>query len=56
MVADVHRTLMYGGIYMYPADKAKVRLLSIMIWCCFASSSFLPIWGGFAMNGGGVGS
>ena len=24
MVADVHRTLMYGGIYMYPADVAKV--------------------------------
>ena len=26
MVSDVHRTLMYGGIYMYPADAAKVRL------------------------------
>lgn len=24
MVADAHRTLMYGGIYMYPADAAKV--------------------------------
>jgi fructose-1,6-bisphosphatase len=24
MVADVHRTLMYGGIYLYPADAAKV--------------------------------
>ena len=23
MVADVHRTLMYGGIYLYPADKVK---------------------------------
>jgi fructose-1,6-bisphosphatase I len=23
MVADVHRTLLYGGIYLYPADKAK---------------------------------
>lgn len=23
MVADVHRTLMYGGIYLYPADAAK---------------------------------
>jgi hypothetical protein len=21
MVADVHRTLLYGGIFMYPADK-----------------------------------
>jgi hypothetical protein len=23
MVADVHRTLLYGGIYLYPADKKK---------------------------------
>ena len=23
MVADVHRTIMYGGIYIYPADAAK---------------------------------
>ncbi len=23
MVADIHRTLMYGGIYLYPADAAK---------------------------------
>ena len=21
MVADVHRTLLYGGIFLYPADK-----------------------------------
>ena len=21
MVADVHRTLLYGGVFMYPADK-----------------------------------
>lgn len=31
MVADVHRTLIYGGIFLYPADKAsksgKLRLL-----------------------------
>jgi fructose-1,6-bisphosphatase I len=24
MVSDVHRTLLYGGIYIYPADAAKV--------------------------------
>lgn len=23
MVADVHRTLLYGGCYLYPADAAK---------------------------------
>ena len=31
MVADVHRTLLYGGIFGYPADKksksGKLRLL-----------------------------
>lgn len=31
MVADVHRTLLYGGIFCYPADadkiKGKLRLL-----------------------------
>ena len=26
MVADVHRTLLYGGIFMYPAD-SKVDLV-----------------------------
>lgn len=27
MVADIHRTIMYGGIYLYPADAAKVSVL-----------------------------
>jgi fructose-1,6-bisphosphatase I len=31
MVADVHRTILYGGIFMYPADtknpNGKLRLL-----------------------------
>lgn len=31
MVADVHRSLIYGGIFLYPADKSskqgKLRLL-----------------------------
>lgn len=31
MVADVHRTLLYGGVFLYPADKksksGKLRLL-----------------------------
>ena len=39
MVADVHRTLMYGGIYMYPADAAKVSLVCVRciknaLCCC----------------------
>ncbi|KRX11682.1 Fructose-1,6-bisphosphatase, cytosolic, partial [Trichinella nelsoni] len=31
MVADVHRTLLYGGIFLYPGDKkspnGKLRVL-----------------------------
>jgi len=31
MVSDVHRTILYGGIFLYPADqkstKGKLRLL-----------------------------
>lgn len=31
MVSDVHRTLLYGGIFLYPADsKVRLRLLCIM--------------------------
>ena len=29
MVADVHRTLVYGGVYIYPADAAKVWHLAL---------------------------
>ena len=25
MVADVHRTLLYGGIFIYPADRKSTR-------------------------------
>ena len=26
MVSDVHRTLLYGGVYLYPADKVGILL------------------------------
>ena len=29
MVSDVHRTVLYGGVYLYPADKAKVTRMII---------------------------
>ena len=25
MVADVHRTILYGGIFLYPADKKSTK-------------------------------
>ncbi len=26
MVADIHRTLLYGGIFLYPADKKVIEI------------------------------
>jgi fructose-1,6-bisphosphatase I len=54
MVSDVHRTLLYGGIFMYPADSksknGKLRLLyeaNPMAYICEQA-------GGYAVaNGGG---
>jgi len=51
MVADVHRTLLYGGIFMYPADKnsknGKLRLL----YECNPMSFLVEQAGGRASNG-----
>lgn len=52
MVADVHRTLLYGGIFMYPADKKSPKVggwfgvysfpLCTARYCTGASSSTPP--------------
>lgn len=51
MVADVHRTLLYGGIFMYPADffnrKGKLRL----IYECFPMAFLVEAAGGMASTG-----
>ena len=31
MVSDVHRTMLYGGVYLYPADKSKVSLFMFLM-------------------------
>ena len=53
MVSDVHRTLLYGGIFMYPADskskRGKLRLLyeaNPMAYICEQA-------GGYAVANGG---
>jgi fructose-1,6-bisphosphatase I len=50
MVADVHRTLLYGGIFAYPADaksrKGKLRLL----YECFPMSFLVEQAGGKALS------
>jgi len=51
MVADVHRTLMYGGIFMYPATSeapnGKLRLL----YECNPLALIMEQAGGMASNG-----
>ncbi|KAK2532873.1 hypothetical protein Q9233_005013 [Columba guinea] len=51
MVADVHRTLMYGGIFMYPANqkspKGKLRLL----YECNPMAYIIEQAGGMATTG-----
>ncbi|KAG9298940.1 hypothetical protein G9A89_015962 [Geosiphon pyriformis] len=53
MVADVHRTLLYGGIFAYPADKksrsGKLRLL----YECFPMAFLVEQAGGKAISGFG---
>lgn len=51
MVADVHRTLLYGGIFMYPKDskspKGKLRVL----YEVFPMSYLVEQAGGMATDG-----
>uniref|UniRef100_A0A5S6QKP5 Fructose-1,6-bisphosphatase isozyme 2 n=1 Tax=Trichuris muris TaxID=70415 RepID=A0A5S6QKP5_TRIMR len=51
MVADIHRTLMYGGIFMYPAStkapKGKLRLL----YECNPMAMIMEQGGGMATTG-----
>lgn len=51
MVADVHRTLLYGGIFMYPADsrspKGKLRLM----YECNPMALIIEAAGGRASDG-----
>jgi fructose-1,6-bisphosphatase I len=52
MVADVHRTFLYGGIFIYPADKkAKNGKLRIM-YECFPMAYLTETAGGKAITGG----
>lgn len=50
MVADIHRTILYGGIFSYPADKklknGKLRIL----YECFPMAMLIEKAGGAAVN------
>lgn len=51
MVADVHRTLMYGGIYLYPADAAKGNGKLRILYEGFPMAKIIEDAGGDASTG-----
>lgn len=51
MVADVHRTLMYGGIYLYPADAAKGNGKLRILYEAFPMAMIMECAGGMANTG-----
>ena len=53
MVADVHRTLLYGGIFMYPADKKNKNGKLRMLYECYPMAMLMEQAGGLAIDGKG---
>ena len=51
MVADVHRTIMYGGIYLYPADAAKGNGKLRVLYEGFPMAKIMEDAGGEASTG-----
>ena len=51
MVADIHRNLLYGGIYMYPADSRNPNGKLRLMYECNPMSFIVEAAGGRASNG-----
>ena len=51
MVADVHRTLLYGGMFGYPADKKNQNGKLRVIYECFPISTIIEAAGGASIIG-----
>lgn len=51
MVADVHRTLLYGGIFMYPADSRSPRGKLRLMYECNPMAFIIEAAGGKASDG-----
>ncbi|KAK8613744.1 hypothetical protein V6N13_101501 [Hibiscus sabdariffa] len=51
MVADVHRTLLYGGIFLYPADKKSPNGKLRLLYEVFPMSYLMEQAGGQAFTG-----
>jgi len=51
MVADVHRTLLYGGVFLYPADTKSTRGKLRLLYECYPMAYVLERAGGRAVSG-----
>jgi len=51
MVADIHRTLLYGGIFCYPGDKKSKHGKLRLLYECFPMSFIVEQAGGRATTG-----
>ena len=51
MVADVHRTLLYGGVFSYPADKKNKQGKLRLLYECFPMAKIIEYAGGRAIVG-----
>jgi fructose-1,6-bisphosphatase I len=51
MVADLHRTLIKGGIFMYPADRKNVNGKLRLIYECNPMSYIIEMAGGIGTSG-----
>jgi fructose-1,6-bisphosphatase I len=51
MVADVHRTITYGGVYMYPADKKRPNGKLRVLYECAPLAMIVEQAGGEATTG-----
>lgn len=51
MVADIHRNMLYGGIFMYPADSRSPHGKLRLMYECNPMSFIIESAGGRATNG-----
>jgi fructose-1,6-bisphosphatase I len=51
MVSDVHRTLLYGGIFFYPSDKKNAKGKLRLLYECFPMAYLMEAAGGMATDG-----
>ncbi|KAL1500910.1 hypothetical protein ABEB36_006329 [Hypothenemus hampei] len=51
MVADVHRTIKYGGIFIYPATKSSPNGKLRLLYECIPMAHVIQTAGGLASNG-----